>query len=132
MTQPRAFLLPENFHGGPVTFAIRMWMGAFTPLVDPDAGGLHGPPVLGQASAIGGLLQLDWDVLDRSNYTALFQFVILLLALLVAFGLFWLDRKEPAYLWLGIACAAMLSLVVLNVVTIYTTWIGGNIILLAQ
>ncbi len=126
VTQPRAFLLPENFHGGPVTFAIRMWMGAFTPLVDPDAGGLHGPPVLGQASAIGGLLQLDWDVLDRSNYTALFQFVILLLALLVAFGLFWLDRKEPAYLWLGIACAAMLSLVVLNVVTIYTTWMGGN------
>ena len=103
-----------------------MWMGAFTPLVDPDAGGLHGPPVLGQASAIGGLLQLDWDVLDRANYTSLFQFVILMLALLVAFGLFWLDRKEPAYLWLGIACAAMLSIVVLNVVATYTMWFGGN------
>ncbi|MFZ0519031.1 MAG: beta galactosidase jelly roll domain-containing protein, partial [Acidobacteriaceae bacterium] len=69
VTQPQTFLLPGNFRGGPVTLAIRMWMGAFTPLVDPDAGGLHGPPVLGQASAIGGLLQLDWDVLDRSNYT---------------------------------------------------------------
>ncbi|HTU51678.1 MAG TPA: SpoIIE family protein phosphatase [Acidobacteriaceae bacterium] len=126
ITQPRALLLPENFRGGPVTFAIRMWMGAFTPLVDPDAGGLHGPPVLGQASAIGGLLQLDWDVLDRSNYTSLFQFVILMLALLVAFGLFWLDRKEPAYLWLGLTCAVMLSIVVLNVVTTYTMWYGGN------
>ncbi|MGC1871882.1 MAG: SpoIIE family protein phosphatase [Acidobacteriaceae bacterium] len=126
ITQPRTFLLPENFRSGPVTFAIRMWMEPYTPLVDPDAGGLHGPPVLGQASAIGGLLQLDWDVLDRSNYTSLFQFVILVLALLVAFGLFWLDRKEPAYLWLGLTCAVMLSNVVLNVVTTYTTWFDGN------
>ena len=126
VTQPQTFLLPGNFRGGPVTLAIRMWMGAFTPLVDPDAGGLHGPPVLGQASAIGGLLQLDWDVLDRSNYTAFFQFVILLLALLVAIGLFWLDRKEPAYFWLGLTCAVMLSIVVLNVVATYTTWFDGN------
>jgi hypothetical protein len=130
VTQPRALLLPENFRGGPVTFAIRMWMEPYTPLVDPDAGGLHGPPVLGQASVIGGLLQLDWDVLDRANYASLFQFVILMLALLVAFGLFWLDRKEPAYLWLGIACAAMLSNIVLNVVTTYTMWFGGNTLFL--
>jgi hypothetical protein len=132
ITQPRAFLLPENFRGGPVTLAIRMWMGAFTPLVDPDAGGLHGPLVLGQASVIGGLLQMDWDVEDRANFTSFFQIAILLLALLVAFGLFWLDRKEPAYLWLGIACAAMLSIAVLNLVTTYTTWVGGNTFFLLE
>ena len=131
-SQPRAFLLPENFRGGPVTFAIRMWMGAFTPLVDPDAGGLHGPPVLGQASAIGGLLQLDWDAEDRGNYIAFFQVAILLLALLVAFGLFWLDRKEPAYVWLGLACAAMLSLQSMNLVANYTTWMGGNTVFLLE
>ena len=82
--------------------------------------------MLGQASAIGGLLELDRDVLDRSNYTAFLQFVILMLALLVAIGLFWLDRKEPAYLWPGLTCAVMLSIAVLNLVTTYTMWLGGN------
>jgi Stage II sporulation protein E (SpoIIE) len=126
ISQPQTFLLPENLRGGPVTFAIRMWMGAFTPLVDPDAGGLHGPPVLGQASAINGLLQLDWYTEDRSNFTSFFQLAILLLALLVAFGLFWLDRKEPAYLWLGLECGATLSLTVANLASDYTTWMSGN------
>ena len=111
VSQPRAFPLPANLRGGPATLAIRMWMSAFTPLVDPDAGGLHGPPVLGQAAAIGGLLQLDWDASDRANYSECFQMAILLLALGVAFGLFWLDRTEPAYLWLGLTCAIILAIV---------------------
>jgi hypothetical protein len=125
-SQPRTFLLPANLRSGSVTLAIRMWMGAFTPLVDPDAGGLHGPPVLGQASAIAGLLELDWGAFNRGNYGAIFQVAILALALLVAFGLFWLDRTEPAYLWLGIACAVQLGNAVLGLVSNYTTWISGN------
>ena len=67
-----------------------------------------------------------------SNYSSVFQIAILLLALLVAFGLFWLDREEPAYLWLGLACAVMLSIAVLNLVTTYTTWIGGNTFFLLE
>jgi Stage II sporulation protein E (SpoIIE) len=132
ISQPRAFLLPQNFRGGPVTLTIRMWMAAYTPLVDPDAGGLHGPPVLGHASAIGGLVQLDWDAEDRASYSSVLQLAVLLLALLVAFGLFWLDRKEPAYFWLGLACASMLSLVVMNFVATYTTWLSGNPVFLLE
>ncbi len=105
---PRAFSLPSDVGGGPATIAIRMWMAPFTPLVDPDAGGLHGPPVLGQAAAVDGLLKLDWDVADRANYLTFFEVAVLPLALLVAFGLFWLDRQEPAFLWLGITCAFLL------------------------
>jgi hypothetical protein len=45
---------------------------------------LHGPPVLGQTSAIAALLQLDWDSINRSWYSEFFEMVILLLALLVA------------------------------------------------
>ena len=59
ITQPRAFLLPENFRGGPVTLAIRMWMGAFTPLVDRMPGDCMGrlcwatlPPSAGCSSSI--------------------------------------------------------------------------------
>ncbi len=123
--QPRAFRLPVNVRGGLVTLAIRMWMTTSTPLEDPDAGGLHGPPVLGQSSAIARLLQLDWDEFNRANYGEFLQIAILLQALLVAFGLFWLDRTERAYLWLCLACAATLALMAVIVTASYTTWIGG-------
>lgn len=105
---PRAFSLPADVVGGPVTIAIRMWMAPFTPLVDPDAGGLHGSPVLGQAAAVDELLKLDWDSEDRATYLSFLEVAVLPLALLVAFGLFWLDREEPAFLWLGITCAFLL------------------------
>jgi Stage II sporulation protein E (SpoIIE) len=129
---PRAFPLPANFSGGPVTIAIRMWMAAFTPLVDQDAGGLHGPPVLGQAATISALLQLDWDAVNRSLYGEFLEMAILLLALLAAFGLFWLDRSEPAYLWLGLTCAAVLARVASIVVGNYPTWVNANFLFLLQ
>ncbi|HTU50256.1 MAG TPA: SpoIIE family protein phosphatase [Acidobacteriaceae bacterium] len=129
---PRSFPLPADLHSGPATVAIRMWMAAFTPLVDPDVGGLHGPPVLGHASAIVGLLQLDWDAIDRANYSEFFEMAILLLALGVAFGLFWLDRTEPAYLWLGLTCAALLAFVATLAALGYTTWIDGSLVFLLQ
>lgn len=105
---PQVFPLPANVRG-PTSIAIRMWMGAYTPLVDPDAGGLHGSPMLGQTNAITELLNLDWYAVNRSIFGDFVEIAILLLALLVSFGLFWLDPKEPAYLWLGLVCAAALA-----------------------
>jgi hypothetical protein len=124
---PRVFPLPATVRSGPVTIAIRMWMAAFTPMVDQDAGGMHGPPALGQASAIDGLLQLDWNAVDRSQYDDFVEMAILLVALLVAFGLFWLDSSEPAYLWLSLTCAVILARVVSVVVSNYATWIGVSL-----
>ncbi|HEX4020671.1 MAG TPA: SpoIIE family protein phosphatase [Acidobacteriaceae bacterium] len=123
---PRAFPLPANVRSGPVTIAIRMWMDAATPLIDPDAGGLHAPPVLGHASAIAALLQLDWDATNRTQYGYFPEMAILLLALLVALALFWMDRKEPAYLWLSLTCAAILGGVILSLLSNYTAWITGT------
>ncbi len=123
---PSAVPFPANVRGGLVTIAIRMWMNTSTPLEDPYAGGLHGPPVLGQSSVISGLLQLDWDAFNRADYGDFLEMTILLLALLVAFGLFWLDRTEPAYFWLCLALAATLALMVVIVIAGYTTWIGGT------
>lgn len=126
LSQPQAFPLPANFRGGLATIAIRMWMAADLPLLYVNVGGLHGPPVLGQQATIASLLRIDWDANDRSYALQFAEMAILLLALLVAFALFWLDRSEPAYLWLGLVCTAMLALSVQFTSAHYVTWIGSN------
>jgi Stage II sporulation protein E (SpoIIE) len=129
---PRAFRLPANVRSGPVTIAVRMWMATFTPLIDPDAGGLHAPPVLGHAPAIDALLQLDWDATNRSLYGDFVELAIVLLALQLAFALFWLDRAEPAYLWLGLTCIAILCLVILALLSNYTVLLSGTLLFLLR
>jgi hypothetical protein len=128
INQPRAFALPANLHSGPVTLAIRMWMGAETPLAEPDSGGLHGPPVLGDAAMVNGSLQLDWDGITRSVYSEFLEMVLLILALIAAFGLFWQDRSEPAYLWLGLTLAATLADAGILVASLYTVWLPGGLV----
>ena len=120
---PRAFPLPADPGAGPVILAIRMFMLPSTSLVYPNAGGLHGAPELGYASAIAGLLRLDWDTRDRYFYSFFLEMAILLLALGVGFSLFWLDRTEPAYLWLGLTCAANLADLTSIVLPFYNTWL---------
>ena len=129
---PRAFRLPVNIQSGPMTIAVRMWMANFTPLIDPDAGGMHAPPVLGHAPAIDALLQLDWDATNRSLYGDFVELAIVLLALQLAFALFWLDRAEPAYLWLGLTCIAILALVIVALLSNYTVLLSGTVLFLLR
>lgn len=129
-SQPRAFPLPRNVRDGHATIAIRMWMSTFTPLVDQDAGGLHGPPVLGKAESIDKILRLDWEAFDRSLYGGFFEAAVLLVVVAVAFGLFWLDPQEPAYLWLGLICSALLTRVGLFLAVCYVHWIDANVLFL--
>jgi len=122
---PRAFPVPAD--RGPLIFAIRMFMLPSTSLQSPDAGGLHGPPQLGHASTIAGLMRLDWDTRDRYCFSLFLEMAILLLALAVAIGLFWLDPTEPSYLWLGLTCVAILADLTSIVLPFYTTWLGGGL-----
>ena len=127
--QPRAFPLPADVRNGPVTIAIRMWMDAFTPMVDPDVGGLHGPPSLGEAVSIDRLLKLDWDTIDRSMDSEFVLATVVFLALLLSLGLYVLDRKEPAYLCLGLTCFLELALLALLITINYSTFLEDNIFL---
>jgi hypothetical protein len=122
---PRAFPVPAD--RGPLIFAIRMFMLPSTSLLSPDAGGLHGPPELGHASTIAGLLRLDWDTRERYCYSLFLEMAILLLALAVAFGLFWLDPTEPSYLWLGLTNLAILADLTSIVLPFYNTWLSGGL-----
>jgi hypothetical protein len=104
--QPRSFALPVGTGNGVLTIAIRTWMDSSTPLVSEDAGGLHGPPLVGESSAIDAMLRLEWDAVNRSEIGNLLASASLLLALLLGFTLYWLDHNEPVYLLLGAACSA--------------------------
>jgi len=124
-TLPRTFGLPRDIKSGQISIAIRVWMDPATPLINPDTGGLHGPPVLGQAAPIDRMLRLDWDAVNHSQISRFLEVAVLLLAITVTGVLFWLDRKEKAYLWLGLTCGAILIQTLAVLFGNYTSWIPG-------
>jgi hypothetical protein len=121
---PTAFRLPKGARNGKVTLAIRMWMNSATPFSSPDAGGLHEPPELGYASAISSEVRLDWDDIAHLVGSGFLEMLILVMALLIALALFWLDRQEKSYLWLALVCEATLLSNAVVLLDNFTTWIG--------
>ena len=75
------------------------------PFSSPDAGGLHGPPVLGYAASVLSEVRLDLDQIAHAIGSGFLEMLILAMALLMAGSLFALDPGEKAYLWLVLACA---------------------------
>ncbi len=123
-TLPMDFSLPKDIGNGPITIAIRMWMDSATPFNSPDAGGLHGPPVLGYASVIGALTELGYDDTDHYIAAGLIESMILFMSLLMTLALFWLDREETSYFWLALVClVTLLSNAIAQSVN-FTAWIG--------
>jgi Stage II sporulation protein E (SpoIIE)/Beta-galactosidase jelly roll domain len=123
-TLPEEFRLPKGLGNGTITIAIRTWMDSATPFSSPDAGGLHGPPILGYASLIGALTQLDYDENARDFVSSYVEWLILFMAMIMALALFWLDREEKSYLWLALVCLTTLlgNSIVLSVN--FSAWIG--------
>ncbi len=97
-SQPVSYALPPGTGNGVITIAVRLWMDTATPLMSQDAGGLHGPPLLGEAAATDAMLRLEWDAVNRTQVGNLMSATIMLLAAVLGFTLYWLDRQEPAYL----------------------------------
>ena len=124
VSQPQAYRLPKGARSGPVTIAIRMWMDSASPLNVPDAGGMHGPPVLGYASIIAAQVRLDWDDFDHEIGSGFLEMLILVMALLMALALFFLDRTEQSYLWLAIVCAVTILGNGVVLLANFTFWIG--------
>jgi hypothetical protein len=106
-SQPVSYALPAGTGNGVITIAVRLWMDSATPLMSQDAGGLHGPPLLGEAAATDAMLRLNWDAVNRTQVGNLMSASLMLLAAVLGFTLYWLDRDEPAYLWLGAACVSV-------------------------
>jgi hypothetical protein len=124
LAQPRAFRLPREIRNGPMTIAVRMWMDSATPFNSPDSGGMHEPPVLGHASVINTQIRMDWDDTAHTVGSGFLEMLILLLAWLVAMSLLWMDRKEPAYLWLSLVCAVTIFSNGVLLIGNFSTWIS--------
>jgi hypothetical protein len=107
--QPLSFLLPDDASKHPIVIAIRFWMAPSTPMTSEDAGGLHGPPILGDSSAIDSVLRLEWDAVNRTQVGALVTALAMALSALLGFIFYSLDRDEAAYFWLGAASLASLA-----------------------
>ena len=107
-TLPRAFPLPENLTAGRMTVAIRLWMDSATRFNSPDAGGLHSPPVLGNARDITGQVRLDFDDIAHVSGSGFLESLILVMAMIMAGALYWLDPQEDAYFWLALVCLVTL------------------------
>jgi hypothetical protein len=123
-TLPRAFRLPRELRNGPMTVAVRMWMDTSTPFLSADAGGMHEPPVLGHAGVIGTLVQMDWDSTAHRVGSGFLEMAILVLAWMVAVSLLWMDRSEPAYLWLSMVCAVTVLDIGVTLIVNFDTWIA--------
>ncbi|MGD0647694.1 MAG: SpoIIE family protein phosphatase [Acidobacteriaceae bacterium] len=123
-TLPEQFRLPKGIRDGTITISIRVWMDSATRFNFPDAGGLHGPPVLGYASIIGALTQLAYDENAHELVSGFIESMILFMALLLTLALFWLDREEKAYFWLALVCLVTLLSNTIVQLGNFTAWIG--------
>lgn len=131
-TLPEQFRLPKGVGNGTITIAIRTWMDSATPFSSPDAGGLHGPPILGYASLMGALTQLDYDELSHQFASSYIEWLILFMAMIMALALFWLDREEKAYLWLALVCLATLLSDSILISVNFSAWIGQTTALILR
>ncbi len=120
---PRDYKLPADLRSGTLLIAIRMWMDSATPYNSPDAGGLHGPPVLGHAETIATQVLVNWDGTAHEVGIGFLEMLVLLLALTVSLTHYRMDPTDKAYLWLAlVSCATLLGNFVL-LSTSFTAWI---------
>jgi Stage II sporulation protein E (SpoIIE) len=103
--QPMMFLLPQPADGNTGTstriLAFRVWMEPEALATQPDAGGFHTAPVLGEAGAVSAGYQLRWLELVRAYLPFAIQAHLYALLALVAFSLILFDRSDRVHLWIG-------------------------------
>jgi hypothetical protein len=137
VTQPKMFLLaqPGSHDAGtgrdgtalegarPESYtrvlAFRLWMEPSTLVIEPDAGGMHSAPLLGEAGAVAAGYQMRWLELIRAYADALVEALLFSLLAVVAFSLILFDRSDRVYLWMG---ALFLLIAVNSILSLIGAW----------
>jgi hypothetical protein len=106
-TQPMIFNLPQqpaNVGPGapPLVIAFRFWMSPSTVVLQPDVGGIHTAPLLGNAETVLARYQLNWLQLVRAQIFRVLLGLLSLVVAIAAFSLTRLDRTDPVYTWMGV------------------------------
>jgi hypothetical protein len=123
-TQPMMFNLPQasanvGTAGPPLVIAFRFWMSPSTVVLQPDVGGIHTAPLLGNAETVSARYQLNWLQLVRAQIFVGLVGLLFLLVAIGAFSLTRLDRSDPVYTWMG---AVFLLLCLTSVVNLLSGW----------
>jgi hypothetical protein len=106
--QPRMFSLPRPpalaSRGNEESFVIafRVWMGPWE-LDDPEAGGIHIAPALGETDGVSARYQIQWLETVRGYIVEVLEAALFLLLAVMTFCLIAFDRQDHAYLWLSAA-----------------------------
>jgi hypothetical protein len=123
-TLPEAFQLPPELSNGFMTIAVRIWMDSESPFLTPDAGGLHEPPLLGRKGVIYALVREDQAETVNLIFSGVVELIPLILVCIVSVFLFWMDRTEPAYLWLSVVCAVSVIAIGIILAMSFVPWIA--------
>ena len=136
-SRPAMFPLPQakavnNDDAATQVLAFRVWMEPNTLRFEPDPGGMHSAPLLGEAGAVTAQFKLAWLEAVRSYSSNAILAVMFLLLALMAFSLVLLDRSDAVYRWL----AAVFLLTAANAgnacLAAWTQWEGGITVNVAQ
>ncbi len=104
-SQPKMFLLPQTLSAtqpnGTLVIAFRIWMEPNSLVSQPDAGGFHTAPVLGEAGAVTAGYQLRWLELVRAYVFRVLEGVLYGILAIVVFSLILFDRDDPVYRWIS-------------------------------
>ncbi len=99
--------------------AFRLWMEPYSLVNQPDAGGMHGAPVLGEAGAVAAAYQMRWLELIRAYSSSAALALLFGLLAVVAFSLILFDRSDRVYLWMG---ALFLLIAVYYTLVVIGSW----------
>jgi hypothetical protein len=126
--QPMMFPLaqPAGGNAGSSTrvLAFRVWMEPEALTTQPDAGGFHTAPVLGEAGAVTAGYQLRWMEVVRAYLPfAILAHLYALLAV-VAFSLILFDRSDRVYLWIGIVFLLQAASNALSAFDVWTRYLS--------
>jgi Stage II sporulation protein E (SpoIIE) len=102
-SNPASFALPEPGANGEIVLAVRFYMTAVSQFQNPDAGGMHGAPMLGLAPTVHLLQAAGYEASLRSYFSLLLHLLFVLLVLPLALWAWLYNREERAWLWLSLA-----------------------------
>jgi len=142
-SQPKMFLLPPLDSASPlpesagqggsdragrvkagIVIAFRVWMEPNSLVSQPDAGGFHTAPVLGEAGAVTAGYQLRWLELVRAYVVRFFEGLLYAILSLVVLSLMFFNRDDRVYLWITGVFFLLAANNIMTGVGAWTQWVS--------